>query len=518
MPIAKPKSWSMVSDTRRLQALDLAIMLTSSVFWTWLALSAVFPVLFFAQAGSAGAGFSYRLAVFATAAVVFLYAAANSDRCTRLLDSRKWEVALVVSASAGNAAAIVCCSLGLFAPAVASGIVEGATFPYFMLEWSRMYSRRGARTMTPLISGSLAIALLEAAIILALAPIMRAIVVAALPLLILLSLGVIHRLTEGGEEPESPSDQAFGAGRVLVQMAYEDDRHSALGKSSEKRAHRSFVLFVVAIAIVGFYFSSLELLGAPTAATATPLAAGFLAAAAAAFAVSAFAPRLIESYTKFVVLVGIAGLLFAAPLAGSGGTDAAGAVLHFSVGVCFTGSFIALCTVCAHLAYEGGVQCHAFSAPSSCALSIGFALATGLQQAAGLTSQAIVAHPIAVSAESFALVVAVLFFFVDGSYVWRNLENRLETEETEYNAAHGGRGVWDDAVERISGTYGLTERERDVLHYLLMGHSRASIADAMCLSTNTVSSHVQHIYAKMGIHSHQELLDYALDADGARKP
>lgn len=53
--------------------------------------------------------------------------------------------------------------------------------------------------------------------------------------------------------------------------------------------------------------------------------------------------------------------------------------------------------------------------------------------------------------------------------------------------------------------YGLTAREADVLPLLLSGVPAASIAAELCVSVPTVNSHVQHIYAKVGVHGREEL-------------
>ncbi len=42
---------------------------------------------------------------------------------------------------------------------------------------------------------------------------------------------------------------------------------------------------------------------------------------------------------------------------------------------------------------------------------------------------------------------------------------------------------------------------------LARGRDRAYIEEALVVSRNTVKAHVKHVYAKLGIHSHQELID-----------
>ena len=71
----------------------------------------------------------------------------------------------------------------------------------------------------------------------------------------------------------------------------------------------------------------------------------------------------------------------------------------------------------------------------------------------------------------------------------------------------GDSGALDAACARIAEAYGLSARELEVLGYLARGRTQPYIREALLLSKNTVSSHVQHIYTKLGVHSKQELID-----------
>lgn len=64
-----------------------------------------------------------------------------------------------------------------------------------------------------------------------------------------------------------------------------------------------------------------------------------------------------------------------------------------------------------------------------------------------------------------------------------------------------------DACVELVGRYGLSEREQHVLELLARGNTRASIAEKLCISENTVRVHVKNIYAKLHIHSKQQLID-----------
>lgn len=67
--------------------------------------------------------------------------------------------------------------------------------------------------------------------------------------------------------------------------------------------------------------------------------------------------------------------------------------------------------------------------------------------------------------------------------------------------------TFDQRCDAISQHYGLTEREQEVFALLARGDDRASIESGLSITRNTVKAHVKHIYEKLGVHSHQELLD-----------
>lgn len=62
-----------------------------------------------------------------------------------------------------------------------------------------------------------------------------------------------------------------------------------------------------------------------------------------------------------------------------------------------------------------------------------------------------------------------------------------------------------DAVARA---YALAPRQRDVLVHLACGRTAARTAQALTMSENTVASYTKQIYARLGVHSKQELIDF----------
>lgn len=72
----------------------------------------------------------------------------------------------------------------------------------------------------------------------------------------------------------------------------------------------------------------------------------------------------------------------------------------------------------------------------------------------------------------------------------------------------------EDVVDTIAANHGLTPRETEVFALLARGRTGTFIQQELVVSYNTVKTHVAHIYDKLGIHNHQELIDYV---DAQRK-
>lgn len=63
----------------------------------------------------------------------------------------------------------------------------------------------------------------------------------------------------------------------------------------------------------------------------------------------------------------------------------------------------------------------------------------------------------------------------------------------------------DPRLQGLRASYGLTERESEVLSLVARGESVSSIAGEMVVSESTVKSHLHNIYTKFGVHSRSEL-------------
>ena len=56
----------------------------------------------------------------------------------------------------------------------------------------------------------------------------------------------------------------------------------------------------------------------------------------------------------------------------------------------------------------------------------------------------------------------------------------------------------------------LTDREREVLRPLALGESNKAIADVLCVSEETVKTHVGHILSKLGVENRAQAVVQAL--------
>lgn len=65
--------------------------------------------------------------------------------------------------------------------------------------------------------------------------------------------------------------------------------------------------------------------------------------------------------------------------------------------------------------------------------------------------------------------------------------------------------VLQERCRLAAARYRLSEREEEIMSYLVRGKSAKSIATETFISYNTVKTHMSHIYQKMGIHNREEL-------------
>ena len=76
-----------------------------------------------------------------------------------------------------------------------------------------------------------------------------------------------------------------------------------------------------------------------------------------------------------------------------------------------------------------------------------------------------------------------------------------------------GDAAFDRRCAAVAAAGGLTGREAEILVYLARGRTNVHIASVLFVSENTVRSHVRNIYAKLEIHTRQQLIDLVEDLE-----
>lgn len=62
-------------------------------------------------------------------------------------------------------------------------------------------------------------------------------------------------------------------------------------------------------------------------------------------------------------------------------------------------------------------------------------------------------------------------------------------------------------IRSLAREHELTPREIEVFDLLARGRSIPYVRDALFISKETAATHAKHVYAKLGVHSRQELID-----------
>lgn len=68
--------------------------------------------------------------------------------------------------------------------------------------------------------------------------------------------------------------------------------------------------------------------------------------------------------------------------------------------------------------------------------------------------------------------------------------------------------AWKGGLIALGETYMLSDREQQVLELYAGGYTQKRVAQQLGTSLDTVHTHVMHIYAKTGLHSRQDIIDY----------
>ena len=80
----------------------------------------------------------------------------------------------------------------------------------------------------------------------------------------------------------------------------------------------------------------------------------------------------------------------------------------------------------------------------------------------------------------------------------------------EFLTPHFSRPLLEaDARRRRQAGYGLTKRELEVLRLVSLGNSNGEVATELWISPLTVRTHLEHAFAKLGVHNRAEAVALA---------
>ena len=86
-------------------------------------------------------------------------------------------------------------------------------------------------------------------------------------------------------------------------------------------------------------------------------------------------------------------------------------------------------------------------------------------------------------------------------------------DKREGNAHEDTQSAREARIASLAAAYHLTPRETEVFALLAQGRSVPYIRDALVISKETAATHAKRIYAKLGVHSRQDLIDLVQEGE-----
>lgn len=125
---------------------------------------------------------------------------------------------------------------------------------------------------------------------------------------------------------------------------------------------------------------------------------------------------------------------------------------------------------------------------------------------------------------SLLAIAVALFFWLSSGASFVGTDGTAAAETVSATGSDGAQGVETGPVPvgaqsarelmgeiigrrcaELAAEYRLSKREAEVLELLAWGGSSRRVEEQLCVSSSTAKTHIRHIYAKMGIHTRDEL-------------
>ena len=137
----------------------------------------------------------------------------------------------------------------------------------------------------------------------------------------------------------------------------------------------------------------------------------------------------------------------------------------------------------------------------SCSMAMGIALFRLCWPLIPATPDAL--HTLEICLFSVSCILILATVYAAGRLIGERAEDHMRDE-----LARSRREHTEAIYDQVASEHGLTPREREVMGMLAEGYTRAYIREALDVSDGTAKAHIAHVYAKLGIHHKDDLLDY----------
>lgn len=159
--------------------------------------------------------------------------------------------------------------------------------------------------------------------------------------------------------------------------------------------------------------------------------------------------------------------------------------------------FVALVAVAARTQWVPALVFAAGMGPYAAAVAVGMGLGSLLPGSLGLRSPVLALDVICI-----LTVITVLI-----SNAIDDADMHLFASGAPFEAPVQAFDEIDARCQNVAERYGLSKRELETMQLVCKGRSKRYIAEQLALSENTVRGYAKTLYAKLDVHSRQELLD-----------
>lgn len=468
----------------------------SALLWAWF--DALFMGSFFPGETTPSVAETCSFVVYAASILVSLLPFAVSSTMRRLLDGRGSLAALGACGSIGGAlltAYSYTFSAVVFAVgSVLSGLFMGAA----QIAWGAVYCHGGERSATPIVSGSMALAVVFDIPLVLMAPLATSVFFTLFPLVSMLMLSTLPVEVRSYARP---SDRG-----IEVRSNPASYIRSYFGVSVT-------LFFAIILVMTGFgyvqHISSFSSAETPIGSSGVFVQLVRGGVAVLQFLLIVVLSRGVSVVYRMGLLVMIGGFMVMPLMLGSETLVVSSAVI---VGGYTVFDLLKWCAF-SQIAYSQSRDSLKTIALLRVVSSASYLVGTGL----GVVLVGVDYRPDALLAgESNIigyLVVIATVLLLSSEDIWGLFS---VGQVGARSVAVDGEGGPDAAEEfellnrRISQTFdtaGLTMREKEVALLLVRGRTQPWIAEFLGISESTVGTHVRHIYQKLGVHTRQEFLD-----------